>query len=83
MRLDLLRLLRLLLLCAVLSSTTLVRAQDGGDKPPTGMTIHVVQRGENLFRISLRYGTTINVLMALNGIVNPNRIFVGQVLRLP
>jgi LysM repeat protein len=43
----------------------------------------VVQPGENLFRISLRYGTTINVLMALNGIVNPNRIFAGQVLRLP
>jgi LysM repeat protein len=50
---------------------------------PIGARTHVVQRGENLFRISLRYGTTINVLMALNGIVNPNRIFVGQVLRLP
>ena len=50
---------------------------------PIGARTHVVQPGENLFRISLRYGTTINVLMALNGIVNPNRIFVGQVLRLP
>lgn len=50
---------------------------------PIGVRTHVVQPGENLFRISLRYGTTINVLMALNGIVNPNRIFAGQVLRLP
>ncbi len=50
---------------------------------PIGTRTHVVQPGENLFRISLRYNTTINVLMALNGIANPNRIFVGQVLRLP
>ncbi|MCS6871128.1 MAG: LysM peptidoglycan-binding domain-containing protein [Anaerolineae bacterium] len=50
---------------------------------PIGARTHVVQPGENLFRISLRYGTTINVLMALNGITNPNRIFAGQVLRLP
>ncbi len=50
---------------------------------PIGARTHVVQAGENLFRISLRYGTTINVLMALNGISNPNRIFAGQVLRLP
>ncbi|PJF43253.1 MAG: hypothetical protein CUN50_00715 [Candidatus Thermofonsia Clade 1 bacterium] len=50
---------------------------------PISVRTHVVRAGENLFRISLRYGTTINVLMALNGIVNPNRIFVGQVLRLP
>ncbi len=50
---------------------------------PIGTRTHVVQPGENLFRISLRYGTTINVLMALNGISNPNRIFAGQVLRLP
>ncbi len=50
---------------------------------PIGVRTHVVQPGENLFRISLRYGTTINALMALNGIVNPNRIRAGQVLRLP
>lgn len=44
---------------------------------------HVVQPGENLFRISLRYGVPVNTLAQLNGIFNVNQIFVGQVLQLP
>ncbi len=44
---------------------------------------HVVQAGENLFRIALRYGTSVEELARINGIVNPNIISVGQVLRLP
>lgn len=45
--------------------------------------VHVVQPGETLYRIALRYGITVERLMALNGLNNPNRIFVGQVLRIP
>nr|HID14074.1 LysM peptidoglycan-binding domain-containing protein [Anaerolineae bacterium] len=45
--------------------------------------VHVVQRGENLFRIALRYGTTAQALAAANGIVNTNRIYVGQRLVIP
>lgn len=41
---------------------------------------HTVQRGENLFRISLRYGTTVSYLQSLNGIPNANRIYAGQLL---
>jgi LysM repeat protein len=48
-----------------------------------GTTTHVVQPGENLFRIALSYGTTWPVLAAYNGIANPNLIFVGQVLKIP
>ncbi|MBN1964299.1 MAG: LysM peptidoglycan-binding domain-containing protein [Anaerolineae bacterium] len=44
---------------------------------------HVVQTGENLFRIALRYGVRWDVLARLNGIINPNRIFIGQVLLIP
>lgn len=45
--------------------------------------VHVVQPGETLFRIAVRYGTTVDRLMALNGLSNPQRIFVGQALRIP
>jgi LysM repeat protein len=45
---------------------------------PTGQTTHVVQRGENLFRIALRYGTTVQAIASANGIANPARIYVGQ-----
>jgi len=45
-------------------------------------TIHVVQPGENLFRIALRYGTTVQAIMAANGLTDHN-IHVGQQLRIP
>jgi LysM repeat protein len=42
--------------------------------------IHTVQRGENLFRIALRYGTTVAKIQADNAIYNANLIYVGQQL---
>jgi hypothetical protein len=44
---------------------------------------YVVQQGDNLFRIALANGTTTAVLASLNGITDPNRIYVGQVLKIP
>jgi LysM repeat protein len=44
---------------------------------------HIVQRGENLYRISLRYGTTVQEIAAANGLVNTSRIYVGQKLVIP
>ncbi len=41
---------------------------------------HTVQAGENLFRISLRYNTSMAWLQTLNNITNPNYVFVGQSL---
>jgi len=49
---------------------------------PSGR-VHVVQRGENLYRIALRYGISYHTLASANGIVNPNHIYVGQRLRIP
>lgn len=44
---------------------------------------HVVRPGENLFRIGLAYGFSWVVLAHYNGIHNPNRIHVGQVICIP
>jgi LysM repeat protein len=44
---------------------------------------HVVQRGETLFQIARRYGVPLDKLIAANGITNPDRIEVGQVLIIP
>lgn len=44
---------------------------------------HVVKSGENLTIIAKKYGTTVEVLVALNNIKNKNLIRVGQVLNLP
>ena len=44
---------------------------------------HVVQAGENMFRISLKYGTTVGAIAAANGIINPSWVYVGQELTIP
>jgi LysM repeat protein len=44
---------------------------------------HVVRPGENLFRISLRYGVSMAAIAQRNGITNLNLIFVGQRLIIP
>ena len=50
---------------------------------PGGPTTHIVQPGENLFRISLRYGTTVDAIAYANNITNPWFIYVGQELLIP
>ncbi len=49
----------------------------------TETTVHVVQPGENLFRIALRYNMTTEALAQANGIANPRLIYVGQKLTIP
>jgi LysM repeat protein len=48
-----------------------------------GPIIHVVQRGENLFRLAIRYRTTVQAIAAANGIADVTRIYVGQRLIIP
>jgi len=50
---------------------------------PTGEIIHIVQAGDNLYRIGLRYGFTYQELAAYNGIANPDRLEIGQQIRIP
>jgi LysM repeat protein len=50
--------------------------------PVTGGGTHVVGPGENLYRIALRYGTTVQALAQLNGITDPSHVFVGQTLHI-
>jgi LysM repeat protein len=49
----------------------------------TCATQHVVQPGENLFRIGLKYNLSWIIIMQANGLTNPNRIYAGQVLCIP
>lgn len=50
------------------------------DKPntepaSTTTTYYTVRRGDNLWRISRKFGTTINSIVTLNNIENPNLIY--------
>ena len=48
----------------------------------TGGT-HTVQRGENLYRIGLRYGVSYWAIARASGVSNPNFILPGWVLCIP
>ena len=80
--------LRVCLLCALIIAS-LLGAAPLGAAPPGAATldqdqiVHTVQPGENLFRISLRYHTTVDAIMAANGLSNAHTIYVGQRLTIP
>lgn len=60
-------------------------ATDGGSSPGGDAEqgeAYTVRSGDNLTSIAARFGTTVAELCRLNGITNPNLIYVGQVLKL-
>jgi LysM repeat protein len=44
-------------------------------------SIHTVQRGETLSQIAQRYGLSVQQMMGINGLSNPNHVYVGQQLQ--
>lgn len=74
----------LALAAALLAGVGPGRAQDDPAAPSASMTtIHIVQRDENLFRIALQYGTTVEAIAETNGLADPRIIAVGQRLLIP
>lgn len=51
--------------------------------PSTSAFAYEVQPGDTLSQVARDHGTTVNRLVALNGIADPNLIFVGQNLKTP
>lgn len=45
--------------------------------------IHIVKQGETLALIAANYRTTINQLIAVNNISNPNVLYIGQNINIP
>lgn len=74
--------LALTLVVTLLSWTVPVGALSLEASQDQDQIVHVVQPGENLFRISLRYGTTVSALMSANGLVGTT-IYTGQRLIIP
>ncbi len=68
--------MRLILLVILFISIPLVSAQDEA-------STYIVQPGDNLYRIALRYGVDIGELAQVNNITNQSRVLVGQTLTIP
>jgi LysM repeat protein len=73
--------LRNLILAAVIvANLALVGGVGAQDLAGSAPVVHVVQRGENLFRIALRYGVSVAQVRQWNNIGNANLIYAGQSL---
>lgn len=53
------------------------------EKPVEASGVYTVVAGDTLSAIAKKYGTTVAILVSLNGISNPNLIYVGQQIKLP
>lgn len=51
--------------------------------PAPAVTTYEVQRGDTLSAIAQRFGTTVDALVAANGLADPDVLAVGQVLAIP
>jgi LysM repeat protein len=64
------------------SSTIVAPGNFPVNSAPVNATTYMVHAGDNLFRIALHFGVSLSKLASVNGISNPSRIYVGQVLNI-
>lgn len=57
--------------------------EETSGEEPAEERIHIVAPGDNLFRIGQQYGFTIEELATYNNLANPDRLEVGQQIRIP
>ncbi|WP_353093656.1 LysM peptidoglycan-binding domain-containing protein [Tissierella praeacuta] len=50
---------------------------------PTGSTAYIIKAGDTFFAIARTYGISLDALIAANPGVDPNRLFIGQVICVP
>jgi LysM repeat protein len=74
------RVFLILCLFALLAVVPLAAVQSA---PAEQQTTYVVQRGDTLFSIAVRFNTSVAAIAQANGIANPNLIFAGQTLIIP
>lgn len=70
----------IVVLSLIIGGTSFASAQCAA---PADWPVYVVQRGDTLARIALRYGTSLSTLTAANCLFNPNLIYAGQPLHVP
>ena len=68
--------LSILFLLLSISQTT--KAQEEGS-----VAQYVIQPGDTLSKIAVRFNISVEDLASANGITNPNQLFVGDILILP
>ena len=55
----------------------------GEGNPPEQFIRYTVRRGDTLYRLAQQFNTTVQAITQLNVLADPNRIYVGQILKIP
>lgn len=67
-----------------LNSSSEIPLPDNTNKPVAGGTTNIIiQRGDTLTELAIKYNTTVARLVELNNIANPNLIYTGETLIVP
>lgn len=65
----------------ILGTTTIQKPSSNTNTSTVKTTTYKVKNGDTLSGIAKKFNTTVNKLVSLNNIKNPNLIYVGQVLK--
>lgn len=65
------------------SAGTLINLPVEIPEPPVNSLRYYVRRGDSLYQIAQRYNTTVETLVRLNSIDDPDIIFPGRILIIP
>ncbi|GAB4154566.1 MAG: hypothetical protein Fur0021_21240 [Candidatus Promineifilaceae bacterium] len=52
-------------------------------EPSPTPRLHTIQPGEHLTKIAETYGVTVEAILTLNGLTNPNQIIAGEQILIP
>lgn len=65
------------------SSAASGESSSGSSSSGSGETVHTVESGDTLTKIAQKYKTTVQALADYNNISNPDKIIVGQKIKIP
>jgi len=51
--------------------------------PAPAHQVYVVKKGDSVYKIAKRFGTTMQAIILANNLRNPNLIYPGQILLIP
>ena len=67
---------------STLNIGTILKIPDKSGTNPNTLFMYTVKSGDSLYKIAMKYNTTVNEIMKLNYLTNTN-LSVGQILRIP